>query len=98
MDFLHLIYYLLAAFATYLIGRWSHYYLNDRLGNPKWAPDHWIYGLLLIIVGLIFHQEFLGLLALSFGAGLFVSDFKDFLKLKFIGPDEEEEKRFWGID
>jgi hypothetical protein len=26
------------------------------------------------------------------------SDLKDFIELKFIGPDEEGLKKFWGID
>ena len=86
------------AFIGYVIGRWGHYYLNVRLKNPSWAPHHWIYGLVLIITGLFFIKSFLGLLTFSFGLGHFISDLKDFLQLKFIGPDEEGEKKFWGID
>lgn len=90
--------FFLFAFLGYLVGRWSHYYLNVKLKNPKWAPHHWIYGLILIIIGLNFRQDVFGLPTFSFGVGHFVSDLKDFLNLKFIGPDEEGEKKFWGID
>jgi len=90
--------YLAAAFMGYLIGRLGHRYLNDWLRNPKWAIHHWIYGFILMVVGLIFHKEPLGLLAFFFGLGDFISDLKDFLQLKFIGPDDKIEKKFWGIN
>jgi len=85
--------YLLVAFIGYAIGRISHIYW----GHIK-SPHHWIYGLALMVIGLIFYQNFWGLVALAFGIGYFISDFKDFWHLKFYGPDEEGEKKFWGID
>ncbi|MCX6764800.1 MAG: hypothetical protein NTU58_03845 [Candidatus Nealsonbacteria bacterium] len=62
------------------------------------TPHHWIFGLILMILGLIFRKHFLGLLILYFGAGFFISDFNDFLQLKIIGPDEISKNKFWGID
>lgn len=85
--------YLLVAFIGYAIGRISHLYW----GQIK-SPHHWIYGLALVVIGLIFYQNIWGLAALAFGLGHFISDFKDFLHLKFYGRDEEGEKKFWGID
>ncbi len=93
-----ILFFVIAALIGYLLGRWSHYYLNMKLNNPTWAPHHWIYGVMLMLLGLFFYQHLLGQLSFSFGIGHFISDLKDFLQLKFIGPDEEGEKKFWGID
>ena len=90
--------YFIVVFMGYIVGRWAHYCLNVWLKNPSWAPHHWIYGLILMIVGLIFYREFIGLLVFSFGLGHFISDLKDFLQLEFIGADKEGEKKFWGIN
>ena len=98
MLVIQIFFYIISAIFGYLVGRWGHYYLNVWLKNPKWAPHHWIYGLILMILGLIFYRESIGLTALSLGTGFFISDFKDFLQLKFIGPDEEGKKKFWGVD
>lgn len=84
----------LLSFLGYLLGRFGHVYLNVWLRNPKFAPHHWIYGIILIFLGL----EYSEILFASFGFGLFLSDLKDFLKLKFIGPDEDDKKKFWDID
>ena len=92
MPLLYILIYILIAFTGYAIGRITHIHW----GHIK-SPHHWIYGLILIILGLIFYKYFLGLIALSFGTGHFISDFKDFLHLKFYGVDEEGEKKFWGI-
>ena len=86
-------------FVGYIFGRWGHYYLNDKLGNPKWAPHHWIYGVIVALLGLILsYKSDLGLMLISFGIGHFISDLKDFLKFKFVGPDEIGKRKFWGID
>lgn len=81
--------YTLLAFVGYAIGRITHIYW----GQIK-SPHHWIYGLILITLGLLFYGEFLGKIALSFGVGHFISDFRDFLQLKFYGRDEPGEKKF----
>lgn len=90
---------LLSAFFGYLLGRFGHCYLNVWLKNPKWAPHHWIYGLILIVVGIfLLPSTQMALPVFSFGLGCFISDFKDFLKLKVFSPDEEGKKSFWNID
>jgi len=83
----------LIAFAGYAIGRIGHV----TRGHLK-APHHWIYGLGLLIIGLVFCESFWGLYILSFGVGLFISDLKDFLDLKFYGVDRDGIKKFWEID
>lgn len=88
-----ILFYILIAFIGYAIGRISHIYWGYLA-----VPHHWIYALVLIIIGLFFYNYFLGLIAFYFGLGYFVSDFKDFLQLKFFGADEPGQKRFWGID
>ncbi len=85
------------AIIGYLVGRWSHAYLTDLAGNPV-APHHWIYGALLIILGLTFRKRTIGKVMLFSGAGLFVSDLIDFFHFRILGPDPLGPKKFWGID
>lgn len=94
MLILNLLLILLTSFLGYLLGRFGHVYLNVWLRNPKLAPHHWTYGVMLIFLGLISSE----ILFASFGFGLFLSDLKDFLKFKFVGPDEIGKKKFWDID
>lgn len=100
MIILNIINLLLALFLGYLIGRFGDYYLNFWLKDPGWAPHHWIYGLILMIIGIFYLKSNLGLWMLFFGAGLFVSDLKDFLDLKFFGSDNKDknQRKFWNID
>lgn len=84
--------YILTAIIGYFIGRLSHIYGGDLPG-----PHHWIYGFLLFFAP-IFFKNFLGFLILSFGIGLFISDLKDFVYLRFWGVDDVKIKRFWHID
>jgi hypothetical protein len=93
-------YFLLSGFLGYIIGRWADNYLNYWIGDPNWAPDHWIYGFILMIAGLFFFTTYTGLYVFSFGLGHFISDLKDFWNLKFYGSDNKEksERRFWHID
>lgn len=93
MQVLYIIFYIFSAFIGYALGRIGHIY-----HGYKDTPHHWIYGLILIIFGLIFYKYFILRLAFYFGIGSFISDLKDFLQLKFWGPDEEGKKKFWGID
>lgn len=85
------------AVVGYLIGRWSHAYWNDWLGNPV-APHHCIYGALLMILGLTFRKRPIGKIMFYFGAGLFVSDLIDFFHFRILSPDALGPKKFWGID
>jgi len=95
-----ILFFLLIAFLGYLVGRWGDNYLNFWLKDPSWAPHHWIYGLILAIVGILYIDSSLGFWAFSFGAGLFISDLKDFLDFKFFGKDNKtkDQRRFWHID
>ena len=77
-----------AAFLGYLIGRIGDYYAGH------WDFfHHWIYGIILMCIGV-----FTNIFILSFGLGLFISDFKDFYNCKIYGPDKKTIKRFWGFD
>lgn len=100
MTITNIIYILLIAFTGYLAGRWGDYYLNFWMKDPSWAPHHWIYGLILIIAGFFFRKSNWGLWIMAFGVGLFISDLKDFLNLKFWGSDGKSinARRFWDID
>jgi len=82
----------------YLFGRWSHYYLNLATGNLSWPPHHWLYALVMIILGLFFSETFWGPVFVYFGAGFFVSDWNDFIKLRFFGADDTTKHNFWGFD
>ncbi|MBX4201176.1 hypothetical protein KW786_03580 [Candidatus Parcubacteria bacterium] len=95
-----LIYFFLAGFAGYVIGRWADNYLNFWIGDPHYVPDHWIYGFLLMVIGVFIFDNALGLYLFSFGLGHFISDLRDFLNLKFYGKDgkERSQRRFWHID
>ena len=85
--------YVSALFSGYAIGRLGHMYFS----YVKFL-HHWIYGFLLILAAPFFYENQLGIPAFLFGTGLFVSDFRDFLALKFIGMDRQGKKKFWGID
>jgi hypothetical protein len=100
MIILNIVNFLTAAFLGYIIGRLGDYYFNFWLKDPNWTPHHWIYGLILMIAGPLLFRNNLGLWMFSFGAGLFVSDLKDFLDLKFIGKDgkNKDQRKFWHID
>jgi hypothetical protein len=90
----------ISAFIGYLIGRIGDNYINFWIGDPHWTPDHWIYGLILMIIGPLFFRNYWGLYIFSFGLGHLVSDLKDFLNLKFYGSDNKTkaQRRFWHID
>lgn len=90
--------YLLIVFAGYVVGRFGHVYLNVWTGNVNWFPHHWIIALALIIYAILSWHEPYSLYIFAFGIGHFISDLKDFLKLKFFEPDDEGPKKFWDID
>ncbi|MEK7447615.1 MAG: hypothetical protein AAB632_02375 [Patescibacteria group bacterium] len=87
--------YIAVAFAGFAIGRIGHIF-----GGQFNAPHHWIYGIILIIIGvaLWFYKKEWSLYFIFFGLGLTISDLKDMIDLKFYGVDDVEVKRFWGID
>ena len=80
MQITQILFYILMAFVAYVIGRIGHVYW----GHLR-TPHHWIYGLILMILGLIFYEKFSGLLMFSLGTGHFISDFKDFLHFRLLG-------------
>lgn len=90
---MNILFYLSIIFIGFASGRLGHVYFGflDTF-------HHWILGLILIILGLIFRKRSFGLLLLCFGTGFFISDFNDFLGLKLWGADENTEFKFWGID
>lgn len=94
------IFFIIIIFLGYLVGRWSDNYLNIWIGDPHWLPDHWIYGLALMAIGIFFLKGDLEIPVFAFGSGLFISDLKDFLDLKFYGSDGKDKSKikFWDID
>lgn len=90
--------YIFYGFLAYLFGRWTHVYLNVWFNNLVWAPHHWIYGVILMIIGAVLRKKELGKILFWIGLGLLISDFNDFLKLAFFTPDSEGPKRFFGFD
>jgi hypothetical protein len=90
---IYLVYYIATGFLGFAVGRIGHMY-----GGHLEGPHHWIYGLLLMIPSFFFWQSMALFLLMMFGAGLFISDLKDFLELKFYGIDPPGDKRFWHID
>jgi hypothetical protein len=100
MLIIDIVNFLLSGFLGYLLGRLGDYYIVFWMRDPSWAPHHWIYGLLLAIIGMIFLKHNLEIWTISFGIGLFISDLKDFTELKFIGSDNKSksQRKFWHID
>jgi hypothetical protein len=96
----YLIIFLVIGFIGFAIGRIGDNYVNFWIGDPKWLPDHWIYGLLLMILGFWLFSGYVALCLFSFGLGHFISDLKDFWNLKFYGSDnkKQEATKFWHID
>lgn len=94
----YIITFIVSAFVAYLIGRVSHKYFNVWLGDPVFIPHHWIPGVIMIVIGVYYYQTFLGLLLMSFGLGMVISDFDDFIHLRTFSKDGPGPKRFWHID
>lgn len=83
-------------FIGYLIGRTGHFICGHKID----FLHHWIYGLILIAVGFIIQLENSNLeWGISMlGLGVFISDIKDFVNLKFYGRDTHPVRKFWGFD
>ena len=97
--FLIVIIQIIIAFIGFAIGRFS-----DKYGGyleKIWiipVPHHWIWGVLLIIIGIFFRSSFWGISCISFGIGHFISDLNDFLHMRFFGEEPPHEWSFWNID
>lgn len=86
---------LIIGFIGFASGRIGHIF-----GGMSVSPHHWIYALLIIILGLILSTKYpkLHLFIVVFGIGLFISDLQDFLNLQFYGADTVDKFVFWGIN
>lgn len=83
--------YFLVLFGAYAIGRISHI-----LAGHWNVPHHWIYGVISLITGVIYHNHELGIYLILFGIGHTTSDLKDMWELKFYGRDEPGPKKVLG--
>ena len=88
------IYFISATFAGYIVGRISHLIAHDKHIQ---AIHHWVWGVLIVAIGLVFFGHELKILVIGFGLGLAISDLNDMLKLRFYGVDKFEKQKFWGI-
>jgi len=86
--------YSLSAFIGYSIGRFGHIYG----GQIAFFPHHLIVGLFLVVLSLFWRNKYFKVMIFCFGIGIFVSDFDDFLGLKFWEADNVIVKKFWGFD
>lgn len=91
----NIVFSLIIGFIGFASGRIGHI-----LGGTSVSPHHWIYALLIIILGLLLHSKYpkLHLFIIVFGIGLFISDLRDFLNLQFYGADTVTKFVFWSID
>ncbi len=85
--------YSLVAFVSYAAGRVGHIFLGETNGL-----HHWIPGLILVIIGIIFKDKWWGYYLIAIGVGQVVSDFLDMIHLKVWGRDPVGPKKFWHID
>ena len=81
-----------SGFLGFAIGR-----IGDKYGGHINAPHHWIYGLIFIIVGIIYINHWIGMLSLFFGKGHFISDLDDFLRMRIWGADKPHQWEFWSV-
>lgn len=86
---------LIVCFLGFSLGRISHIF-----GGMSVSPHHWIYGLIIIVVGLVLPPKYSkwGYLTVFFGLGIFISDLSDFLHLRFYGADVVSKFTFWNVD
>jgi len=85
--------FIAAAFISYCLGRLGHVF-----GGQINGPHHWLYGIPMIIVGIIFWKSIWGKILVAAGIGCMISDFNDMIQFKIYGVDDVEVKRFWGLD
>ena len=81
----------------YIVGRLGHFFYGDKVD----FLHHWIYGLLIVLLGFIidFENSLNSVALISFGLGCFISDFYDFLKFRIYGRDVHfGKKNFLGFD
>ena len=91
----NIIFSLFSILIGYISGRTGH-----LLGGISNSPHHWIYGLLIMIIGFFLYKKYSKLYFLIgfLGIGIFISDLNDFLNLQFYGVDTVSQFTFWNID
>ena len=82
------------AFVGFAIGRYGDKYFGyfEKIWKIP-VPHHWMWGLLIVIVGGFFNYYLI-----SFGIGLFVSDLNDFYHARFFGEEPPHKWNFWSIE
>jgi len=90
--------YLLLAFIGFSLGRIGHIVG----GQIPWIPHHWIFGLILVVAGLVCFlfkkARITGYYLIFFGAGVFISDFRDFVLGRVWELDDVTILKFWAVD
>ncbi|MFA5878211.1 MAG: hypothetical protein WC845_02485 [Candidatus Staskawiczbacteria bacterium] len=90
--------YFLVGFIGFAIGRVGHI----LGGQVAWIPHHWIFGLILLSAGLVCllfkRGRNIGYYLIFFGAGVFISDFRDFTLGRVWELDDVTILKFWGVD
>jgi hypothetical protein len=91
----NIIFGLIFIFIGYISGRIGH-----LIGGVSLSPHHWIYGFIIMILGLILYRKYSKFYFLIgfFGMGVFISDLNDFWNLQFYGIDTVNIFTFWNID
>jgi len=91
----NIIFGLFSILIGYIFGRTGH-----LIGGISNSPHHWIYGLLVMIIGFILYKRYSKMYFLIgfLGIGIFISDLNDFLNLQFYGVDTVKHFTFWNID
>jgi len=91
----NIIFGLFSILIGYTSGRTGH-----LIGGLYKSPHHWIYGLLIMIIGFILYRKYSKLYFLIgfLGLGVFISDLNDFLNLQFYSIDTVSKFNFWNID
>ena len=86
---------LIFIFIGFISGRTGH-----LIGGLSLGPHHWIYGLIIMIIGFVLYRKYHQLYFLIgfFGMGIFISDLNDFWNLQFYGIDTVNMFTFWNID
>jgi len=77
--------YITGRIGDYFAGHWNFFH-------------HWVYGIILLIIGIFYRNNFFLVYSASFGVGLIISDLDDLLHLRIYGPDKKKEKKFWGFN
>ncbi|MFA5992943.1 MAG: hypothetical protein WC796_04525 [Candidatus Pacearchaeota archaeon] len=92
MNILAIISGIVSLFAGFSLGR-----IGDKYGGHLNGPHHWIFGIVLVIIGIFYIKDIFGIFLIFFGIGLFISDLNDFLNKRFWSVDIPHKWKFWSI-